>query len=138
MPGDKTKHLEFLQNAITRMASNSFLLKGWTVTIAAALFALAAKDTNRRFAELALFPSLTFWGLDAYYLRQERLFRRLYDEVRKLSHETYETADPFLMSTKKHTHVVPSWFRTLLAPTVIGLHGVVVAAVITVILLLLR
>jgi len=138
MPADKTKHLEFVQNAITRMASNSFLLKGWTVTIAAALFALAAKDTNRRFAELALFPSLTFWGLDAYYLRQERLFRRLYDELRILSDEQYEKADPFSMSTKKLTHKVGGWFRTLWAPTVIGLHGVVIAAVITVILLLLR
>jgi hypothetical protein len=138
MAADKTKHLEFVQNAITRMASNSFLLKGWTVTIAAALFALAAKDTNRRFAELALFPSFTFWGLDAYYLRQERLFRRLYDELRKLSDEKYEKADPFSMSTKKHTHEVASWFRTLWAPTVIGLHGVVIAAVITVILVLLR
>jgi len=25
--------------------------------------------------------SLLFWGLDAYYLRQERLFRCLYDKV---------------------------------------------------------
>lgn len=138
MSTDRVKHLEFVQNAITRMAGNSFLLKGWTVTIAAALFALAAKDTNRRFAILALFPSLTFWGLDAYYLRQERLFRKLFDELRKLPDEKYETADVFSMSTTKHSHEVPSWFRTLWTPTILGLHGVVVAAVIVVILLLSR
>ena len=34
MSTEQAKHLEFVQNAVTRMASNSFLLKGWTVTIA--------------------------------------------------------------------------------------------------------
>ncbi len=34
--GDRLKHLEFVQNAITRMNANSFH-KGWTITIAAAL-----------------------------------------------------------------------------------------------------
>jgi hypothetical protein len=34
------KHLEFIQNAITRMATNSFWLKGWAVTLVAATFAL--------------------------------------------------------------------------------------------------
>lgn len=136
MSADRTKHLEFIQNAISRMASNSFLLKGWTVIIAAALFALAAKDSNQRFALLALFPSLAFWGLDAYYLRQERLFRRLYDELRKLSDEKYDKAEPFSMSTKNHSRKVASWFRTLWAPPVIGLHGVVVAAVSAMIVIL--
>lgn len=42
---NKQKHLEFIQMAINRMASNLFLLKGWTVALIAALFALAAKDT---------------------------------------------------------------------------------------------
>jgi len=36
----KLKHLEFIQQAINRMASNLFLLKGWTVTLIAAMFAL--------------------------------------------------------------------------------------------------
>jgi len=88
--------------------------------------------------QVALFPSLTFWGLDAFYLRQERLFRKLYDELRKLSDEKYEKADPFSMSTKKHSREVASWFRTLWAPTILGLHGVVVAAVIVVIVVLSR
>jgi hypothetical protein len=138
MSADKAKHLEFVQSAISRMATNSFVLKGWTVTLVAALFALAAKDSNRRFALLALFPALTFWGLDAYYLRQERLFRNLYDKLRGLSAEEYEKADPFSMSTAKHSHEVAGWFRTLWAPTIFFLHGVVVAAVLVVIALLSR
>jgi hypothetical protein len=35
-------HLQMIQAVITRMGSNSFLLKGWSVTLVAALFALAA------------------------------------------------------------------------------------------------
>jgi hypothetical protein len=42
------------------MAGNSFLLKGWSVTLAAALVALAAKDADLRFAVIALFPALMF------------------------------------------------------------------------------
>jgi hypothetical protein len=43
---NKLKHLEFIQQAINRMASNLFLLKGWTVTLIAAMFALAAKESR--------------------------------------------------------------------------------------------
>lgn len=45
----KLKHLEFIQDMISRMAKNSFALKGWAVTLVAALFALAAKETKRKF-----------------------------------------------------------------------------------------
>ena len=44
----KLKHLEFIQGAVGRMASNLFLLKGWTITLIAALFALAAKSVGVR------------------------------------------------------------------------------------------
>ena len=52
------------------------------MTLVAALFALAAANTNEQFVYLAYFPAFMFWALDAYFLRQERLFRKLYDHVR--------------------------------------------------------
>lgn len=79
---DKHKHLEFLQAAINRMSGNLFLLKGWTITLIAALFALAAKDSSPSFAALAYFPLFVFWTLDGYFLSQERCFRALYNHVR--------------------------------------------------------
>src|ERR1043165_7437493 len=82
MSEDQKKHLEFIQSVITRMAGNSFLIRGWSVTLVSALFALAAKDADRRFAVISYFPSILFWVLDAYYLSQERKFRSLYDSVR--------------------------------------------------------
>jgi uncharacterized membrane protein len=93
---DKHKHLEFLQGAINRMAGNLFLLKGWTVTLIAALFALAAKDANRGFVYFAYFPLLVFWILDGYFLSQERCFRCLYDRVRQLD----ESQIDFSMDTR--------------------------------------
>ena len=81
---NKRKHLEFIQAAVNRMASNLFLLKGWTVTLIAALFALAAKDAKPVYFAIAYFPPFMFWVLDGYFLSQERRFRSLYDHVRKL------------------------------------------------------
>lgn len=78
---EKLKHLEFIQSAVARMSANSFLIKGWSVTLVAAIFALAAKDANSKFALVAFFPITLFWGLDAYYLSQERKYRDLFREV---------------------------------------------------------
>jgi hypothetical protein len=78
----KIKHLEFIQCVVNRMATNSFLIKGWSITLVSALFALAAKDANRRYVIIAYFSVPVFWILDGYYLWQERLFRALYDRVR--------------------------------------------------------
>lgn len=79
---NKRKHLEMIQNVITRMASNSFMLKGWAVTLVAGIFALASKDTDKIYFMIVYVPIVTFWGLDTFYLRQERLYRKLYDKVR--------------------------------------------------------
>jgi hypothetical protein len=77
----KIAHLGFIQAIITRMGLNSFLLKGWSVTLVAAIFALAAKQADRRFVLLAFFPIAVFWLLDAFFLHQEKLFRCLYELV---------------------------------------------------------
>jgi hypothetical protein len=77
----KLKHLEFIQLVISRMAMNSFLLKGWTLTITTAFIAFFA-DKNLNFF-VVYFPVILFWFLDAYFLWQEKLFRHLYDEVRE-------------------------------------------------------
>lgn len=84
---NKHKHLEFIQTSINRMSGNLFLLKGWSITLIAALFALAAKDTNKAYILIAYFPLFIFWTLDGYFLSQERRFRALYEHVRKLKEE---------------------------------------------------
>lgn len=72
------KELELIQGVIERMASNSFYIKGWAVTLVAAVFVLEG-GTNRVW--IAFLPIMIFWILDAYYVRQERLYRHLYSWV---------------------------------------------------------
>ena len=86
----KMKHLEMIQGVINRMAGNSFMLKGWAVTLLAGIFALAEKDADKPYFLAVFIPILTFWGLDSYYLFQERLYRSLYDEVRQKPEATID------------------------------------------------
>lgn len=80
----KLKHLEFIQNVINRMANNSFIIKGWCITLAAALIALLEKkDIDKCYIPFSFIPLLFFWFLDAYFIKVERQYRKLYDEVRK-------------------------------------------------------
>lgn len=81
------EHLKMIQDVITRMASNSFSLKGWAVTLVAAIFALTWANISRGFLLIALIPIFAFWALDAYYLNLERKNRKLYDKVRKMDEE---------------------------------------------------
>lgn len=79
MSNDKQiKHLEFIQNVITRMNTNSFMIKGWAVTLVAALFALSAKEANTEFYLIAFIPIVAFWILDGFFIATERRFRDLY------------------------------------------------------------
>ena len=73
--GAKLKHLEFIQGVINRLASNSFQMKGWSVVLVAAILVLLAREDCLAAAFIALGPSMVFWGLDGYFLWQERLFR---------------------------------------------------------------
>ncbi len=80
---EKTRHLEMIQAVINRMAGNCFMLKGWAVTIVVGFFMLSGKDTNGIYSLIAFVPTIGFWFLDAYYLLLERMYRILFNLVRK-------------------------------------------------------
>lgn len=79
---NKIKHLEFIQGIVNRLANNSFLIKGWCITIVSTLSALSSSGANQNFILIAYFPIFIFWLLDSYCLWQERLYSEHYDEVR--------------------------------------------------------
>lgn len=83
----KLKHLEMVQGVINRMANNSFMLKGWAVTLVTGIFALSGEATDKLYFLVAYIPIIVFWGLDTYYLLQERLYRSLYDKVRTIDED---------------------------------------------------
>jgi hypothetical protein len=126
----KLEHLRLIQAVITRMASNSFLLKGWGVTLISAIFALAAGKSNRSFVFIAFFPAIMFWILDAYFFWQERLFRKLYDHVRTLDSANTD----FSMDTTLFTKTTNSWVEVFFSKTLFIFHGTVIAIIIIVLL----
>ena len=76
---NKYKHMDYIQSAISRMASNSFYLKGWNITIIAAIVALSFKESDWRIYACALVLNIVFWFLDSYYLQLERKYKVLYE-----------------------------------------------------------
>ena len=75
------KHLEFIQGVINRHNSNSFRIKGWAITITAAIFALTGTIKEPYLCFIALGPTVMFWVLDSMFLANERSFVSLYSCV---------------------------------------------------------
>ena len=78
--GDKTlreylfKEVEIVQDIITRMGTNSFLVKGWAITLVVASLLITGFSYHHF---VAFLPWLIFWAYDAYFLRMEKLYRKL-------------------------------------------------------------
>lgn len=125
----KIKHLELIQAIVNRMANSSFLIKGWCVTLVAAILALANKDMNRGFVVIVFVPILLFWFLDAYFLNQEKRFRDLYNEVRLKDEDKID----FSMNTENSFE---KFVKTIFSATLIPFYGFMVAATLTAVALL--
>lgn len=122
-----------IQNVITRMAGNLFFLKGWAITLIAALFALSARDSNSTYIFIALFPAVIFWILDGYFLSQERLFKSLYNDVRKKE----EAEIDFSMDTRKFKDASPNgWIASMFSPTLVWFYASMIVMMIFIMFLI--
>lgn len=117
---DKQVHLQFIQAVITRMNTNSFLIKGWMITLVSALFALAAKDANVRYVVVTYIAIPAFWILDAFYLSQERQYRGLYDGVR------LSKSVDFSMNASPYNTGENTWLSTIFSKTLLVLYPLVI------------
>jgi len=122
MSEGQTKHLELIQGVIGRMAQNSFVMKGWAVTLVSAILVVAHKVAGWEYLLVALLPTFVFWGFDAFYLRQERLFRSLYDAVRRMGPDTWEN-ERFSLDPAPHSKGVSGWLRLCWSRSVVWLYG---------------
>jgi len=114
---NKRKHLEFIQNIISRMAGNLFFLRGWTITLIGALLALFSKNNSPDYVFYFLIVLiLVFWILDGYFLSQERSYRDLYNHVRKLKEEEIDFSMDIseYQKFKKNTLIYSMFSLTLL------------------------
>ncbi len=127
MNEDKRFHLQFIQDVITRMNSNSTSMKNWMIAIVSALLALYANSSNITYIWVALAPVGLFWLFDTYYLKMERQYRKLYEKV--VADD--QSVKPFCMDAHKEK---VNYFLTLLRPIEGGFYipvivGLVIAAI---------
>lgn len=130
---DKIKHLDYIQQTIARMAAVSFQVKAWNIGLVTAILAFAAKDRDPSFLWAALLPAAMLWFLDSYYLRQERLYRKLYDAVR--------ADDPIIKDLSMDTRLfkdLPDVQRpkVMFSETLLSFHGTVLGVVVLAMVLL--
>lgn len=115
------KHLEIIQGVINRLGHDSFLIKSWSMTLlVGGIVLLARSEIHSGWMVLAfLIPVIGFWILDGYFLWRERLFREIYNEVRK-----QETTD-FEMRPVKHINKPKrSWISSIFSVTLNIFYGI--------------
>lgn len=74
-----SQYFRIIQNVISKMTHNSFLIKAWSGTVFAGVIVLTISIANPLIFMVLLVVVTIFWYLDSYYLRLERLFRSLYN-----------------------------------------------------------
>jgi hypothetical protein len=123
---EKIAHLGFIQGVINRMGNNSFLIKGWVVTLVAASFALSADKANSNFVYLAFFPLPFFWWMDAFFLHQEKLYRKLFEKVAS----GIEPSTQFLMNAYKYKNEVDCLCKVFFSKTLRNFYIPIVAMIV--------
>ena len=114
---NRIKHMEMIQAVVARLAGNSFLIKGWALTLTGAFLGFGIDKNDWALAAMAFLPILVFGALDTYYLWAERRFRVHHDRVRT----NPQAVEPFSMSPPRDGDV-KSWVRTLSRPTLWGFY----------------
>ena len=120
------KEIDIIQDIIKRMAFNSFMIKGWAITLV--VLTLLLKGTEKYQVWLAFIPLLVFWFLDAYFLWQERMYRKLYEWVINNRLETEEYL--FDMNAYRFKNEVQSKPRIMFSITLGWFYGSIAILVI--------
>lgn len=110
MTEDERLYLQFLQNNIARMNTNSAQTKGWCIAIVAALSALFAETKNELFMWICFIPVILFCILDALYLQQEHKFAKMYNAYIK-GNENRPTV--YEMPMKNYENGLKEFFKAL-------------------------
>lgn len=92
----RVEHLKLIQAVVDRLARSSFAVKSIAAASSGALVAFTA-STDSPVSALAGFAILSLWLLDAFFLKRERGFRRLYDSVRQNPPSEHGHASYFAM-----------------------------------------
>ena len=136
MTDEKKQHLEFIQNTINRLSTNSMQLKAITITLAAGLLAVYVSNTKDFLLYIALAQIVFFWMLDGYYLQQERKFRGIYNDVCGVTN--INSVQDYDMPTKLYKKGKYRFFSSVFSLSKILFFGSIVLIMIALILGLVK
>ena len=89
------KEIDLIQSCVNRMAKNSFMIKGWMISLVAVIIALLPEKIGvdiRVLCIVAFAVTTCFWYLDGFFLKMEKLYRWKYAWVIKNRPQTMELA----------------------------------------------
>lgn len=130
------KHLEFLQNNITRMNQCSFQMKGWSITIASALIAVfvsTISDQNpgsKIYLMAAIAATVLFWCLDSLYLSKERRFIGMYNDLIGVGNgekQTIVQIKEYEIPMEKYSGCQYCILKAMFSPSELLLYGAIIA-----------
>lgn len=133
------KEIDLIQSCISRMAQNSFIVKGWTITLLTVIIALLPKIFDiRLLCILGIVITSCFWYLDGFFLKTEKLYRWKYEWVIKNRYESDEffyDLNPYNKKTwiKKDNDsekTEPNILSIMVSKTLLFLYGPLFLAVI--------
>lgn len=131
------KEIDLIQSVITRIANNSFLLKGWLITLISVILAFS-KDSivinNITYLSLVLcLPVFVFWYLDAFFLHKEKCYRKLYDWV--IENRDKTTEHFYSLDYTRFQKKVDAPWKLMGSKTVLPIYGLTVLILICVFLI---
>lgn len=76
------KEIDLIQSCINRMAQNSFVIKGWTITLVAVVLTLLPEKIDiNLLCCVGFVVTICFWYLDGFFLKTEKLYRWKYEWI---------------------------------------------------------
>jgi len=130
------KEIDLIQGVINRMANNSFLLKGWLISLIAVILALSKEKivaTDLTYFNFTIcLPVIVFWYLDAFFLHKERCYRKLYEWVI----ENRKNTDEYLYSLNyvRFEKQVDSIWKVMFSKTLLPFYGLTFGIVVSIII----
>ena len=135
------KEIDLVQSCINRMSNNSFIVKGWMITLVAAFIALLSNKVDLYIICILIsIIILCFWYLDAFFLKTEKLYRMKYEWIIKVRREgnidfLYDLNPYNKLMWLPNTSDLHNVFRIMVSKTLIPFYGLPFISAITTVIL---
>jgi len=137
------KEIDLIQGCINRMAQNSFVVKGWLITLVTVVLALFPERVNINIlCYVIIIVTIAFWYLDGFFLKMEKLYRWKYEWVihnRKENDKYKYDLNPYNSNMWQNlkgdnTLKEPCVIKIMFTKTLVPLYGLILALAIFVLI----